>query len=80
MKLAILAVACLIGGCTSYEQRVANTCARLGAPMGSPHYWSCVQQQIATDQRDRAMWGGVAVSGAQMMQRQPQVVVVVVGY
>lgn len=63
--------------CSTYGQRVAATCASLGAPQGSPHYWSCVQQQVDVDQRDRAMWGGTTAAGAALLA--PPATVYVVG-
>jgi hypothetical protein len=57
-----------VSACSSYADRVAATCERLGAPRGTPHYWDCVQQQQEIDQRDRAMWGGVTATGAGMLR------------
>lgn len=65
----LLVVAVALAGCSSYADRGAATCSRLGAPPGSPNYWPCVQQQQAIDAQDRAMWGGVAASGAAVMSR-----------
>lgn len=56
-----------VSGCSSYADRVAATCGRLGAPRGSAYYWSCVQQQVDVDQRDRAAWGGVTMAGAGLL-------------
>ena len=70
MTRAILLL-CALSACAPYADRVAATCARLGAPRGSPDYWPCVQQQIATDQADRAMWAGVAQTGLSIAA-QPQ--------
>lgn len=66
----------VMSGCTPYADRVANTCARMGAPMGSQHYWSCVRMQVATDQRDREMWGGIGVAGVALARPVPRTVVV----
>lgn len=66
----------LVAGCSTYGQRVAATCASLGAPQGSPHYWSCVQQQVDVDRRDRAMWGGTTAAGAAVLQGPQRVYVV----
>lgn len=66
----------VLAGCTSYEERVAASCARLGFPMGTGGYPACVQMQIAKDQRDRAMWGGIAAAGAALMQPTPKTVYV----
>lgn len=73
-----LLVLLLVAGCSnlSYGERVAATCASLGAPQGSANYWSCTQQQVEIDQRDRAMWGGTTAVGASLLQR-PQPVYVV---
>jgi hypothetical protein len=60
----VLIAALLAAGCTPYSQRVANTCARLGAPPGSPHYWECVHLQYDTDSRDAAQWGNATIAGA----------------
>lgn len=54
----------LTAGCTSYEERVARTCTNLGAGPGTANYWDCVRMREEINARDRAMWGGVAVSGA----------------
>lgn len=56
-----------VTACSSYADRVAATCGRLGAPRGSEYYWSCVQQQVDVDQRDRAMWGGTTAAGAALL-------------
>lgn len=68
-----LAALLLLGlaGCSSYADRVANTCSQFGAPRGSAAYWPCVQQQQYLDQRDRAAWGALIA---------PPAVVVVRGY
>lgn len=71
MRNKTLAIAALIAlaatGCTSYEERVANTCARLGAPMGSEGYWPCVRERQAIDAADRASWGAVTAAGASIL-------------
>lgn len=66
-----LLLALLLAGCSSYADRVAAHCARLGAAPGTSEYWGCVQQTQAIDAQDRAMWGGVAAAGAGMLA-QPQ--------
>lgn len=71
MLLALL----LLAGCSSYADRVASTCARLGAPMGTENYWSCVEMQHDIDQRDRAMWGRTTAAGAYMLAPAPTVYV-----
>lgn len=64
-----------VSACSSYGDRVAATCQRLGAPQGSAYYWSCVQQQVDVDQRDRAMWGGVTAAGLNTLAPAPAVYV-----
>lgn len=63
----VLLLCLSLGACSSYADRVAITCAQLGAPRGSDAYWPCVHQQVAVDQRDRAAWAGVTVAGAGML-------------
>jgi hypothetical protein len=63
-NIVLAAMAFAVVGCTSYEERVANTCSRLGAPPGSANYWDCVHMQMANDNQQRAMWGGLAAVGA----------------
>lgn len=53
-----------VSGCTSYAERVAATCRRMGMGPGTEDYAPCVHQQMEIDQRDRAMWAGVAGMGA----------------
>jgi len=72
---AMLLLAVLLSGCTPYAQRVSSFCRQLGATPGSQHYWDCVHQQMAIDQRDRAMWAGTTAVGAQLMQGPPNVYV-----
>ena len=62
MRIALLSLL-LLAGCSSYADRVAAYCTQLGAPPGSAHYWDCVSQTQEIDQRDRAMYGGVAAAG-----------------
>lgn len=71
-----LLILLLVAGCSSYGDRVAATCASLGAPRGSPSYWSCAHQQVQIDQRDRAMWGGTTAVGASLLQPQQSTLVV----
>ncbi len=73
--LAAIVVGTLTG-CSSYADRVAATCERLGAPLGSDEYWPCVRQQMAIDQQDRAMWGGVMASGVSSLNRPSPVVLI----
>jgi hypothetical protein len=70
--LGLLALA----SCSSYGDRVAATCASLGAPQGGPNYWSCVQQQVEVDQADRAMWAGTTAVGVSLLRRPRPVYVV----
>ena len=66
----------LLTGCTTYAERVSNTCSRLGFPPGSEHYWDCTYQQQEIDQRDRAMGGAMAISGAALMMRPAPIYVI----
>jgi len=75
-RLPILAVVTL-ASCSTYGERVAATCASLGAPQGTPHYWDCVQQQVAVDQADRAMWSGTTAVGSALLRRVVRPVYVV---
>jgi hypothetical protein len=70
-KITLLAGVALLGGCTSYAQRVTNTCMNLGFEPGTPDYAGCVHDQIVTDQQDRAMWSGVAGPALGLMARPP---------
>jgi hypothetical protein len=76
--LSLLILLPLAAACSnlSYGERVAATCASLGAPQGTPHYWDCVQQQVAVDQADRAMWGGTTAVGASLLYRPSPVYVI----
>ncbi len=65
----------LLSGCTPYEQRVQNACTRLGMGPDSPHYPQCVQQMIDADTASRAMWLGVARTGAATVQNSQPVYV-----
>jgi len=51
--LALLSLA----SCSSYADRVAATCYKLG------NYPGCEHDQMMSDQMDRAMWAGVALGG-----------------
>lgn len=75
MWRTVLLLAIGLAGCTSYAERVAGTCQRLGAPRGTPQYWDCVHQQVEIDQRDRAMWSGTTAVGASLIQGPPSVYV-----
>lgn len=66
----------LLAGCSSYAQRVANTCSELGMGPGSPDYAGCVHDQIVTDQQDRAMWAGTTAVGASLLYRPSPVLIV----
>ena len=66
----------LLAGCTSYEQRVAASCERLGMGPGTNYYPSCVQQRMELDQRDRAMWAGVTAAGVSTFYQPAPVLVV----
>ena len=69
MKPAAILLLAALAGCTSYADRVAGYCLRLAD--SSDHYWDCIHQQQEIDQRDRAMWAGVAVSGAALSSYRP---------
>lgn len=68
-------IAILLASCTSYEQRVANTCARLGMGPGEPEYNQCVLEEMNNDSRERAAWSGVTNTGAYMMHPPTYVIV-----
>jgi hypothetical protein len=76
MKLLPVLVLLSLAACSSYGERVAATCASLGAPQGDPNYWSCVQQQVEVDQADRAMWAGTTAVGVSLLRRPRPVYVV----
>ena len=68
-RLAWLLIGLTLAGCSSYGERVANACASMGVQQGTPNYWSCVQQQVDVDQRNREMWSGTTAVGARMLYR-----------
>lgn len=72
---ATLLLAIGLCGCAPYAQRVSAFCQQLGAVPGSQHYWDCVHQQMAIDQRDRAMWAGTTAVGASLLEGPPRVYV-----
>jgi hypothetical protein len=72
-------VATLVG-CLPYEQRLelaaSHRCAAAGIYAGDDGYSDCMQRAMdnidQADQRERAMWGGIAVSGANILA-QPRI-------
>ena len=76
MRLGAILCLALLAGCSSYADRVAATCTRLGFAPGTGRYWDCVQQQQALDAADRAGWAGVTMAGAGIIAAsQPTVVI-----
>ena len=74
MRTLLILATLAVAGCSTYEERLAGTCQRLGAQQGTPEYWQCVQFQHENDAQNRAMWSGVSAAGFGMMaqpQRQP---------
>ncbi len=71
MKAAAILALIALAGCSTYEERVANTCSRLGAPPGSSEYWPCVHHEMEIDQRDRAAGAGMMMTGAALLYRPP---------
>lgn len=69
-RAALVAISLFgLAGCSSYTDRVTATCQRLGGEVGTPAFSHCIDREEAIDQQDRAMWGGVMVGGAGMMQQ-----------
>lgn len=76
MRFLLLAGVVALAGCSTYEQRVAGHCARLGAGPGTSQYWPCVERTELLDQRNREMWSTTAVAGAGMLTPAPSYYVV----
>ncbi len=49
--------------CSSYAERVANTCGRLGYDRGTEMFGACMDSQMQNDSRDRDRWAGIAGLG-----------------
>lgn len=68
MRALLVGIAVLaLSGCTSLEEREAGTCQRAGYAWGTAGFERCMMRVDAAEQRQRAMWGGVAVGGLNMM-------------
>jgi hypothetical protein len=67
MKIIIALTLCALAGCSTYEERVAGHCARLGEGPGTAYYHACVERSEALDQRNREMWGATGAAGAAML-------------
>jgi hypothetical protein len=79
MKM-MLVVLCALAGCSTYEQRVALHCDRLGEGPGTAYYHGCVERTEALQQRNEEMWGGAMTAGAAMLTPQPTIYNVYRGY
>ena len=61
-----------LAGCSTYEQRVAGHCQRIGEGPGTAYYHECIGRTEALDQRNREMWSGATMAGASLLAPAPQ--------
>ena len=80
MKIAIVLALCALASCSTYEQRVAGHCERLGEGPGTSYYHACVERTEALQQRNEEMWSGTTAAGAALMAPQPTIYNVYRGY
>jgi hypothetical protein len=71
--LLIAALSLALAACSTYEERVAGHCARLGEGPGTAYYHACVERTEELQQRNQEMWSGATAAGARLLAPQPTI-------